>query len=141
MPTALREWMESILQKGSEKSRGVVSADEVMPILQLCKAGIVLKSRSYTVQEGETSSKESEMATRTAHLTHVTHRRISLPQPHIEIRRKDILVCRILMVIGLVIPALMVLAVIPASLGLPFLGFGLTAVGGVLALIRCGEIC
>lgn len=41
---------------------------------------------------------------------------------------------------GLGIPALMALKLLPTSLLLGFAGFSLVAVGGVLALIYCGEI-
>lgn len=41
---------------------------------------------------------------------------------------------------GLGIPALMVFKLLPVSLLLGFAGFALVAVGGVLALVYCGEI-
>jgi hypothetical protein len=41
---------------------------------------------------------------------------------------------------GIAIPALMVFKLLPASLLLGFAGFVLVAVGGVLALVFCGEI-
>lgn len=41
---------------------------------------------------------------------------------------------------GISIPALMVFKVLPASLLLGFAGLALAAVGGVLALVYCGEI-
>lgn len=41
---------------------------------------------------------------------------------------------------GLGIPALMVCRILPASLLLGFAGFILVAVGGVLALVFCGEL-
>jgi len=41
---------------------------------------------------------------------------------------------------GIGIPALMILKLLPASLILGFAGVALIAVGGVLALVCCGEI-
>ena len=41
---------------------------------------------------------------------------------------------------GIAIPALMAFKILPASLLLGFAGFVLVAVGGVLALVFCGEI-
>jgi hypothetical protein len=41
---------------------------------------------------------------------------------------------------GLGIPALMVFKLLPISLVLAFVGLALAAVGGVLALVFCGEL-
>lgn len=41
---------------------------------------------------------------------------------------------------GIGIPALMAFKLLPVSLLLGFVGFGLVAVGGVLALVYCGEL-
>jgi len=41
---------------------------------------------------------------------------------------------------GIGIPALMAVKLLPFSLLLGFMGFALVAVGGVLALVYCGEI-
>ena len=54
--------------------------------------------------------------------------------------RKDLLVIRLMIAAGLCMPALMVAHVIPASFVLVGIAFGLIAVGGVMALIRCGEV-
>lgn len=80
------------------------------------------------------------MATRTAHLPQVIHRQITIPHFSIEIRRKDLWVSCILLMAGLALPILMAFSVLSPSLGLLFLGFGLAASGGVLLLIRLGEI-
>ena len=45
-----------------------------------------------------------------------------------------------LILAGIGIPALMVFKLLPVSLFLGFVGFALMAVGGVLALVYCGEI-
>jgi hypothetical protein len=45
-----------------------------------------------------------------------------------------------LVLMGLTIPALMVLGWLPATLVLCFVGLALTATGAVTALINCGEI-
>ena len=45
-----------------------------------------------------------------------------------------------LILVGLSLPALMVLEIIPANLLLDFLGFGLVFVGSILTLIKCGDI-
>ncbi len=54
--------------------------------------------------------------------------------------RMDLLAARLMLAVGLGIPALMVFQVLPASFLLLGIGFGLIAAGGVLALIRCGEV-
>lgn len=41
---------------------------------------------------------------------------------------------------GIGIPALMAVKLLPVSLLLGFMGFALVAVGGVLALVYCGEL-
>lgn len=45
-----------------------------------------------------------------------------------------------MIVAGLGIPVLMVFNLLPFSLLLAFVGVGLAAVGGVLALVFCGEL-
>jgi hypothetical protein len=45
-----------------------------------------------------------------------------------------------LILAGLSIPVLMAVQLLPISLLLVFVGFGLVAVGGVMTLIFCGEI-
>jgi len=45
-----------------------------------------------------------------------------------------------MIVAGLGIPALMAFKLLPLSLLLGFVGFALAAVGGVLALVYCGEL-
>jgi len=45
-----------------------------------------------------------------------------------------------MIVAGIAIPALMAFKILPASLLLGFVGLALVAVGGVLALIFCGEV-
>lgn len=45
-----------------------------------------------------------------------------------------------LILAGIGIPALMVFKLLPVSLFLGFVGFALMAVGGVLALVYCGEL-
>ena len=41
---------------------------------------------------------------------------------------------------GLGIPLLMLIQLLPATFALCFVGFALTVIGGLLTLIRCGEI-
>ncbi len=60
-------------------------------------------------------------------------------QLHLNIRT-DLLVTRLLLVSGFLIPALMVWGVIPASLLLIFISLALIMAGGVGWLIRLGEI-
>ena len=45
-----------------------------------------------------------------------------------------------LILVGLSLPTLMVLEILPANLLLDFLGFGLVLVGSTLTLIKCGDI-
>jgi len=80
------------------------------------------------------------MATRTANIPQVIHRQITIPHIYFEIRRKDLWISTIILLAGLAIPILMALSILSPSLGLLFLGFGLAAIGGVLLLIRLGEI-
>ncbi len=54
--------------------------------------------------------------------------------------RMDLLVARLMIVAGLSIPALMVFHLLSTSLMLIGVALGLIFVGGVLALIRCGEV-
>ncbi len=54
--------------------------------------------------------------------------------------RKDLLVTRLMIAAGLGIPALMVFHILSPSFVLIGVALGLMAVGGVMALIRCGEV-
>jgi len=45
-----------------------------------------------------------------------------------------------LILLGIGVPALMVMELIPWSLFLFFVGFGLVSTGSTIALIKCGEI-
>ena len=54
--------------------------------------------------------------------------------------RRCMLVSVGLVLAGLGIPLLMVLQLLPASLLLGLVGFGMTVIGGVLALVFCGEL-
>jgi hypothetical protein len=54
--------------------------------------------------------------------------------------RKDIVASLLLVLVGMGLPAAMASGLLIASFSLAFLGFALAAVGGVLLLIRCGEI-
>lgn len=54
--------------------------------------------------------------------------------------RKDIVLSVLLLTGGLSVPGAMVFGLFTVSFPLAFLGFALAAVGGVLLLIRCGEI-
>jgi len=45
-----------------------------------------------------------------------------------------------LILIGISLPILMVLQVIPGNLMNNFLGFGLVSMGSILTLIKCGEV-
>jgi hypothetical protein len=54
--------------------------------------------------------------------------------------RRCMIVSGTLILAGFGIPLLMVISLIPVSLLLDFLAFGLVATGGVMALIFCGEI-
>ncbi len=58
---------------------------------------------------------------------------------HLNIRT-DLLVTRLLLLAGFLVPALMVWGVIPATLPLVFLSIGLIMAGGVGWLICLGEI-
>lgn len=80
------------------------------------------------------------MTARAAHFPHVVHRLFALPQIRFEIRRKDLWISTFILLAGLAIPILMVFSVLRPSLGWLFLGFFLSATGGVLILIRLGEI-
>jgi len=54
--------------------------------------------------------------------------------------RKDIFASVVLLLAGFSIPCLMFFELLPVNFLLAFLGLALAVVGGVLALIRCGEI-
>ena len=67
------------------------------------------------------------------------------------VKKRDVLIERLMprrcMVVsvgmilaGIGIPALMAFKLLPVSLFLGFAGFALVAVGGVLALVYCGEL-
>lgn len=69
------------------------------------------------------------------------HWRIRIHLPEIDWRPRRCMVVSVSMILlGLGVPLLMALGLIPVSFPLCFLGFGLAATGGVLALIFCGEI-
>ena len=84
-----------------------------------------------------------------ATLTHTYHRQYPL---RLALARKiDLIIeallprrCMVvsvsLVLAGLSIPLLMVIGLIPVNLLLGFIGFALTAMGGVLSLTLCGEI-
>ena len=80
------------------------------------------------------------MATRTARLTQVDHRRISLPYIYKEILRKDLWISTIILSSGLAITILIALSVLSSSLMLIVLSFVLISVGGSLLLVRLGEL-
>jgi hypothetical protein len=68
-------------------------------------------------------------------------RSISLPLPAIDLNiRKDLLISKLMVAAGLLIPALAVIGVIPFNFVIGFIAFALFAVGGVMWLIRCGEV-
>ncbi len=83
------------------------------------------------------------MATQSLIQSRLVARPVARPRPafklHLNIR-KDFLVIRLLLVVGVLIPALMVWHVIPASLSLVFVALGLLGAGGIGWLIRCGEV-
>jgi hypothetical protein len=54
--------------------------------------------------------------------------------------RIDLLVSRLMIAFGLIVPAFMVFHFIPASSLFVGIAFGLLVGGGVTALIRCGEV-
>ncbi len=54
--------------------------------------------------------------------------------------RMDLLVARLMLVAGLGIPAFMAFHVLSPSLVLIGVALGLIGAGGVMALIRCGEV-
>ena len=80
------------------------------------------------------------MATRTARLTQVDHRGISLPYIFNEILRKDLWISTIILVPGLAITILIALSVLNSSLLLIVLSFVLISIGGSLLLVRLGEL-
>ena len=66
---------------------------------------------------------------------------LKLRYPNLDwLPRKDVFICVILVLAGLSLPAAIACGLLMASFSLAFLGFALAAVGGVLVLIRCGEI-
>lgn len=54
--------------------------------------------------------------------------------------RKDLFAGRLLLSFGFILPTLMILELIPASLWLGFLALGLLGLGGLTLLVCCGEI-
>ncbi len=54
--------------------------------------------------------------------------------------RRCMVISTSLFLIGLGIPLMMVIGLLPVNLLLGFIGFALTSTGGVLILILCGEI-
>lgn len=68
-------------------------------------------------------------------------RPVSLPIPVIELNvRKDLLISKLMLAAGLIIPALGVFGVIPFNFIIGFIAFASFLVGGVMWLIRCGEV-
>ncbi len=70
-------------------------------------------------------------------------RPVARPREATKIRliiRKDLLVARLMIAVGLGIPALMVFHVLSPSFALIGVALGLIAAGGITALIRCGEV-
>lgn len=67
-----------------------------------------------------------------ARLKRATHFRLNV--------RLDLLIVRLMIVAGLGIPALMVFRLLSASFVLIGIALALLAVGGVMGLIRCGEV-
>lgn len=66
---------------------------------------------------------------------------LNLRYPKLDwLPRKDILASLLLLLAGLSLPAGMCLGLLIASFPLAFLGLALMSIGGVLFLIRCGEI-
>jgi hypothetical protein len=66
---------------------------------------------------------------------------LNLRYPKLDwLPRKDIFASVLLLLAGFGIPCLICLGLLPLSFVLVFLGLALVAVGGVLVLIRCGEI-
>lgn len=45
-----------------------------------------------------------------------------------------------LILVGISLPILMVLQIIPGNLEINFFGFGLVSIGSILTLIKCGEV-
>ena len=89
------------------------------------------------------------MTTHTAHIARPvrrTHRPFALPRIYfhmeipIEIHRKDLWVSAFIFLAGLALPALMVFGILEPGFFLGFVGFALTFLGGVLLLVRWGEI-
>ena len=66
---------------------------------------------------------------------------LKLRYPNLDwLPRRDLVLSLVLLLAGLSLPAGMVFGLLLASFPLAFLGFSLTALGGILLLIRCGEI-
>jgi hypothetical protein len=66
---------------------------------------------------------------------------LNLRYPNLDwLPRKDIFAGVLLLLAGFSIPGLICLGLLPLSLPVAFLGLTLAAAGGVLVLIRCGEI-
>lgn len=75
-------------------------------------------------------------------VAHHRTRPISLPTFYIPLprpRRRTLLIAALLLV-GLTMPWLMALNILPTTLFMGFIDFACLASGGVLALIFCGEI-
>ena len=80
------------------------------------------------------------MATLSITFPRHTYRAFRFPRIYIEIQRKDLWICAIIFLTGLAIPILMALEILPLSMLLGFIGFGLTFTSGTLFLVRLGEI-
>jgi hypothetical protein len=77
----------------------------------------------------------------TKHPALLTRWYLNLRYPKLDwLPRKDIFASLLLLLTGFSVPAGMCLGLLIASFPLVFLGMALMGVGGVLLLIRCGEI-
>ncbi len=80
------------------------------------------------------------MATTTLPRREVREITIALPEIHIPLPRKDLLITFGILLLGLLLPLLMVIGWVEVNLLTCFLGFTFTAVGGIWWLIRVGEV-
>ncbi len=83
------------------------------------------------------------MATQPLVDTRFYNRSVSVPRVSLNIRldvRWDLVIVRLMVLAGFLIPALMVCDIIPASFLLVGIGFFMGAVGVIMWLIRAGEI-
>ncbi len=83
------------------------------------------------------------MATQPLVDTRFYNRSVSVPRVSLNIRldvRWDLVIVRLMVLAGFLIPALMICDVLPTSFLLVGVGFLLSAVGVIMWLIRVGEI-